>query len=136
MRSNKGFTLVELLGVIIVIGIVSLIAIPSIAKYIDGGKLTTFIAYEKSMKTATDNAIMECIENNSYRCDIPDNNESGKVDLLYLIEEGFLDEIKVSDGETCDINRSFVNIKNINHKYEYDVCLYCSNYTSESNICN
>ena len=43
MKNNKGFTLVEILAVIIIIGILMIIAIPAVTKNISDSRATTFI---------------------------------------------------------------------------------------------
>ena len=136
MKKKNGFTLIELLGVIILLGVISLIAVSSVTKFLDSSKLTTFVAYESSMKTAAKNAIINCIEHYSNKCDVPEKNETNRIKLSYLIEEGFLDEIKTSNDDKCDIERSFISVKNKGNGYDIDVCLYCDNYKTNSNICN
>ena len=41
MKNKKGFTLVELLAVIVILAIILVIAIPQIAKVIDDGKINS-----------------------------------------------------------------------------------------------
>ncbi len=43
MKNSKGFTLIEILAVIIILGILMIIAIPAVTKYISGSKDTTYI---------------------------------------------------------------------------------------------
>ena len=43
MNNNKGFTLIEILAVIIVLGIIMIIAIPAVTKNISDTRETTFI---------------------------------------------------------------------------------------------
>ena len=40
-RNNKGFTLVELLAVIVILGLLMAIAIPSVTKYITQSRVKT-----------------------------------------------------------------------------------------------
>ena len=42
MRNEKGFTLVELLAVILVLGLVLVIAVPSVNKYLKSSKQKAF----------------------------------------------------------------------------------------------
>lgn len=45
MRNNKGFTLVELLAVIIILGLLMVIATPSITKYINNARVKTYLMH-------------------------------------------------------------------------------------------
>jgi len=118
--NNKGLSLFEILAVIIIIGIIATIAAPSIQEYIGAGKLSTFIAYEDSMEDAATNAVLDCIANNSSRCNIPDKGESTKIYLNDLIETGFIENMKSPNGGSCDTNKSFVRVENRgNLNYQY-----------------
>ena len=48
--NNKGISLFELIAVIIVIGVIATIALPSVSSFMNKGSLTTFLTYEKSME--------------------------------------------------------------------------------------
>ena len=134
--NTKGFSLIEILAVIVIIGVIATIAVPSVQEYIGGGKLATFIAYENSMEDAATNAVLDCIANNSSRCNIPEKGETTKIYLNTLIEDGFIDGMKTSSGGSCDANKSFVRVENRgNLNYKFKVCLYCDGYTTEDELC-
>lgn len=50
-KNNKGFTLVELLVVIAIIGILAVVAVPSLFKQIDKAKATQVVTNIKAIKT-------------------------------------------------------------------------------------
>ena len=52
-KKKKGFTLIELLAVIIILGIIMIIAIPSIAEYIDYSRRNSYVATAKGYLDAT-----------------------------------------------------------------------------------
>ena len=52
MKNNKGFTLIELLAVIVILGVLLAIAIPSVSKYINTAKKSTFIINVKEYADA------------------------------------------------------------------------------------
>ena len=134
--NTKGFSLIEILAVIVIIGVIATIAVPSVQEYIGGGKLATFIAYENSMEDAATNAVLDCIANNSSRCNIPEKGETTKIYLNTLIEDGFIDGMKTPSGGSCDANKSFVRVENRgNLNYKFKVCLYCDGYTTEDELC-
>lgn len=134
--NNKGLSLIELIGVIIIIGVIASIAIPNVSKYIDNGKMATFLTYEKSMEDAATNAVLECIGNSSTKCEVPEKGKISTIKLTTLIEEGFIDEIKAPNGGSCDLDRSFVKVENRgNLNYKFKVCLYCDDYTTDDSLC-
>ena len=134
--NNKGFSLLEILAVIIIIGVIATIAAPTVSKYVSGSKLTTFIAYEDSMEDAAKNAVLDCVGNNSSKCELPDKGKTSTIKLSYLVEEGFIDEITPPKGGKCDLEKSFVRVENRgNLNYKFKVCLYCDDYTSNDSIC-
>ena len=134
--NKKGLTMIELIGVIIIIGVIATIAVPNVSKYIERGKLTTFISYEKSMEDAATNGVLDCIGNNAAKCDPPEKGEIKDVKLKALIDGGFIENLKTPEGGTCDIDKSFVRIENKgNLNYKFKVCLYCDGYTTDEDYC-
>ncbi len=135
--NNKGMSLIELIGVIIVIGVIATIAVPGVSKFINKGSLTTYLTYEKSMEDAATNAVLDCIGNNSPKCEVQAKGENRDIKLSTLIEDGFLDPMKDEKIEKCDSDKSFVRVEyrgNLN--YKFDVCLYCDGYQTDSDMCS
>ena len=54
MKNNKGFTLVELLTVIVILAIILAIAVPGISKILEGSKKSAFEADAKMLITGID----------------------------------------------------------------------------------
>lgn len=134
--NKKGFTLIEVIGAVIVIGLIATVAVPGVSKYIQKGRLTTFLTYEDSMEDAATNAVLDCIGSNSRNCDVPEKGKITNIKLKNLIEDGFIDEMKSTDAGKCDIEKSFVRVENKgNLNYKFTVCLYCDSYTSDNDIC-
>ena len=134
--SIDGFTLIEILAVIIIIGIVAIIAVPSISKYLGSSRETVYTSYENSMEEAAKNRIVDCISGNG-DCEMPEGDEEQKIYLEKLIEEGYLDNMK--DPETknfCDQLVSYVSVKGDSASYyKYKACLYCGDYYTDDEEC-
>ena len=63
MRNKRGFTLVEVLGVIVVIGLISFLIVPKVANTIFNSKE---VAYKTQVETIENAARKYGIENDSY----------------------------------------------------------------------
>ncbi len=134
--NNKGLSMIEMIGVIIIIGVIATIALPNVSTFLSKGELTTFLTYEKSMEDAATNGVLDCLGNNSLKCDPPAKGEIKVIKLQSLIDEGFIDPMTTPSGGSCDANKSFVRIENRgNLNYKFKVCLYCEGYTTDEDIC-
>ncbi|GKU81440.1 type II secretion system protein [Niallia sp. NCCP-28] len=104
--NNKGLTLVELLAVIVLIGIIAAIAIPSVLKIIHDMRDRAFIANAWNMKEAADYYIKQ--ETTS------GNGAKETITYLELVEGGFLSSFHDpdTDEELQPSNKSYVVIQN------------------------
>ena len=136
-KDSKGFTLIEIIGVIIIIGIIMIIGTVAVSGYIESSKARTYESYKKDLEGATENLMVECISGNEEGCDIPEYGRDIKISYNELVEKGYSDRLKDPEGEGyCDT--SYVIAKNNSEngvELEYQVCLYCSNYKSEEAGC-
>jgi hypothetical protein len=134
--NNNGLSSFKTIAFIIIVGAVGFLAAPTLSKYMEGSKLTTFIAYEDNMEEAAKNAVLDCVGNNSSKCELPSKGGTNSYKLSYLINEGLIGEINDPKGGKCDYEKSFVKVENRgNLNYKFKVCLYCDNYTSDNDIC-
>lgn len=105
-RNQKGFTLIELLAVIVILGVLLAIAIPSVAKYINTAKKSTFIENVQSYAAAARNELF--LTNSDYQ--LPVSNGDATVisfkELEAALENG---------GKKSSYGGSFVD------KYSYVV---------------
>lgn len=119
---KKGFTLVELLGIIIILGVIMMIAFPIINKTIKDSKEE---AYDMQVKMILESARTWAIDNANR---LPDEGTDLKLMVLDLIRDGYikdlengvlinpLDESKTMDGCVTIEYSSEYN----QYIYEYD----------------
>ena len=138
MKNKNGFTLIELIAVIVIIGIIAILIVPTVSKYIVDTRESTYDAHERSMSEAAESYTIECIQNNGRDCEIPGPNEERTIYLSELIDSDFIDKLgdPAKNGSYCNPNTSYVKIYNTNNNnFEYLACLYCSKYATKSVKC-
>ena len=97
--NKKGFTLVELLGVLVILGIIIGIAVPNIISTLDRNKKETFLSNAKMFIAA---ARYEITSGNAPR---PAANEATIIKMKCVNFDNFE---KDPDGDLYDLERSFV----------------------------
>ena len=135
--NKKGFTLVELLGVIVLITIIAGLAIISVSNVINSGKKGLYKNYENALEGASRNAISDYIKasskdisNSPFLSNLKTKWESKNITLSYqdLVKQKYLDELDDPNGGDCSysyvqITRG-VNIGN-NFDFKYKSCVIC-----------
>jgi len=138
-KNNKGFTLIEIIAVVVIMGILVVVSGISVTKYIENSKKTTYDSYKKDLKGAAKNYYIDCMTNNEEGCEvpIPAYGISEKLTYNILEKNGYTEKLKDPEGDGyCD--KSYVIVNNNSQDgvdLEYQVCLYCKNYKSEENGC-
>ena len=121
MKNRKGFTLIELIAVIVILGLVLLIAIPFFS-----GSLKIFRDdYYNNLNGNMLNAGKEFFNDN--RLYLPHKYlDSAIVDANTLNEEQILEELKDYNGNKCEKYESYViAIRKSMDEVTYDTCIKC-----------
>ena len=119
--SNKGFTLIELVGTIVILSFLLLIISPIITRSIRNGVETADRQVKSNIELAAKNWASD---NKGFLPKV--QNEVYKVAISDLQNEGYLDDVKLP-SDLSDINTSCVFITKVNsddsvkniYKYEY-----------------
>lgn len=130
MKKN-GFTLVELLAVIIILGIITTIFVPNTIKLLKENNLKIYKIKENELvKVAKDYANYD--KNfSSPTVDTPEKY----ITMTQLVEGGYMNSIlDTSSGKEC---RAFVKVTiNSVNGYNYEACLLCDEYSTNKSFCN
>ena len=131
MKINKnGFTMLELLAVIIILGILISLAYTSISKYLNQAISATYEDFEKNITSGVTNYLID------HTGSIPDEGESLVVDVEKLVCEGYVEDLQDprESSKTCNLDSYAIVKRNANTGYnmdiDYEACLVCAGYKS------
>lgn len=120
---KKGFTLVELLVVIVILGLIALVVYPSVIKIINDSRES---AYESQIKIVEKAAKEWGVEHPN---ELPDDDVY-RLPLSKLINDGYISDSEIKNPKNSNKNLcGVVEIKFINNNYEY-------NYNGKYGSCN
>lgn len=123
---KKGFTLLELLAVMIILGLILAITIPSIGDVIDRNREKLFLESENRMLDA---AKSYTLENTSSLPSVV--GTSTKIDMTVLVSGKYMEQIKDLKDDDVDCT-GYVLITKLSDNYEMLPYLSCPNYSSKS----
>lgn len=98
MKNEKGLTLVELLAVVVILGIIAAIAVPSIGNIIENSRVKAIKADALMVLSAADMYFIE----NPPTVATDDSGANNPVSVKTLKEEGFLDDEASFEGTAAN----------------------------------
>ncbi len=128
MKGNKkGFTLIEILAAIAILGILSTIAVISVNKIIQQGKNKHYTTAENNLKLAGQSYVQD------NRSELPKViGQKTKVYLNTLEDKNYINEILDYSDNKCYSDKSYVQIyKYSQDDYSYLAYLECPDYKSD-----
>lgn len=132
IKNKKGFTLIEILAAITILGILTGIAVVSVTKVIENGKKEHYNAAEENMSLAGQSYVQQ------NRSALPKAiGQKQKVYLKTLVDKKYIQPVKDYSDNECDLEKSYVQIyKYSQSDYSYVTYLKCPGYTSEETLNN
>lgn len=119
MNNKRGFTLVELLAVLVVLSVLAVIATPIVQTTLKNNKQQTYIVFVEQLENIAKDYLYK------HSDEIPNDNETKVISLEELKKEGLL-QIDVKNPNTGNIvsNQSYINVTGKGNNYEYDVNIF------------
>ena len=131
MRKNKkGFTLIEILAAVTILGVLSIVAVVSVNKIIQKAKQNHYITAEDNLEMAGQSYVQQ----NRYA--LPKAiGQKKKIPLKILVEKNYIEPIKDYSDNECDLENSYVQIfKYSQDDYSYIAYLDCPVYDSKEQL--
>ncbi len=130
--NGKGFSLVELLGVIVILGILSGVAVIAVSRYLNKAKTQSYEIMEESVYSAAQNYVLDSIDEFS-------GNKTVRIEKL--VEDGYLDPLidpAKKDGSECGgtvvIKSKSASGSGAVDDVTYTIKLVCSMYMSGGSV--
>ena len=126
--NKKGFTMVELLAVIVILGILAIISVAAVQGIIAKAKERYYKSQEENFVMATQSYL------NSNKTKQPKvSGQTVKVYLKDLRNAKYIDKIVDYKKEPCNIDNSYVQVFKYEDNVYYTPYITCPNYTTDLN---
>jgi len=126
--NKKGFTLVELLAVIVIIAILGTVTTVIYTSVTERGKKGVYENHENTLRGAAEQYLIDNFDL------IPTVGNSIDITYTTLLNKHHIETLKDPKGGNCNLSKVTVtrqaDISN-NYNLTYKVCLICTNYKSE-----
>lgn len=128
-RKQKGFSMVELLAVIVILGILSVISIVAVSSIIAKAK-------EKYYKSQEDNMVMaaQTFLKNNNKSQPKVSGQTVKLELQKLTAAKYIDTVLDYKKTACSTTESYVNAFKYEDEIYYTAHLKCPNYETDDSI--
>lgn len=132
MRKNsKGFTMIELLGALIIIGVLLLIAVPGVSTLMRRFREDYYVKLEKSLEASAKDFYAD---NKLYQ---PEGElKSSYTSIDSLIKKKYVEKLVDYKSKACSLTETesyVISIYKGNGKYEYKACISCPEDDYRSN---
>ncbi len=123
-KNRKGFTLIELIVAIVIIGMIVVLSVPAIRMLRNNGETQKYTTYQEALENSAKLYV------DAYDEDLFGNEGTGCnfVTFGMLSDKGLFKDISV-DGVSCATENTFVRVVKFNDNYSYTAYLGCGKET-------
>ena len=134
MNKEKGFTLIEIIGAIVILGIIAIIAFATYTSSLKGARNDYYVTLERTLAKSAEEFFGD---NRNYR---PNGILlAQEVKVSTLMSKNYISKVVDYNGDACT-NSYVLTIKEGKDKYSYHTCLICSedgyDNTQEDKYCD
>ena len=117
--NKKGFTLTELLGVIVILAIIAIIAFPSVLGLLNSSLNETDEAMQNFAITAARNYVNDNMD--SYPKALEGQTKTySNLKIQTLLDEGYISSTTISSEKNCEMLNDEIKITSDSVKYSYE----------------
>lgn len=118
---NKGFTLVELLGTIILLAIIALIALPALLSSLTTSQQEIDDAYKDSVITAARNYVNDNMDDYPKALEsATTEKDNGNITVQTLSDEGYITDSSINADNTCEMMNDYIKVTSTYKKYNFE----------------
>lgn len=119
MKDKKGFTLIEMIGIITILALIILVALPSMTKTLKRNEQKKYDNYINNLKLVSESYLVEQLQNNNLIFEDDKTNFT----LGDIIDSGYITEVITNPDNNKKISRDtkIVVTKNIDGTYSFDI---------------
>ena len=121
MKKNA-FTLVELLGTIILLSIIALIALPALISSLNASQSEIEDSYKSIAITAARNYVNDHIDEfpKALESDTKEKEyPNGNLEIQMLLDEGYITDTSINEEKTCEMMNDYIKVTSDYRKYNF-----------------
>lgn len=118
--NKKAFTLVELLGTIILLSIIALIALPSVLSLLTSSQKEINESYKSAVINAARNYVNDNMDLYPKALEGAEKKDNGNITVKNLLDNGYITDSSINEINTCEMMNDYIKITSDFKKYSFE----------------